>query len=64
MTKKGRKDFCIECRKETEYLLRKQNFVKTIRNKKYTFEIIFTNKNKNEWRPYLRTPSKNMLLKF
>lgn len=39
MTKKGRKDFCIECRKETEYLLRKQNFVKTIRNKKYTFEI-------------------------
>ncbi len=35
----GRKDFCIECRKETEYLLRKKEMVKTIRDKKYVFEI-------------------------
>ena len=24
MTEKGRRDFCIECRKETEYLLQKK----------------------------------------
>ena len=34
-----RKDFCTECRKETEYLLQKKEIVKTIRDKKYTFEI-------------------------
>ncbi|MCM1308946.1 MAG: DUF4065 domain-containing protein [Butyrivibrio sp.] len=34
-----RKDFCIECRKETEYLLRKKNIVKAVRDKEYTFEI-------------------------
>lgn len=39
MTEKGRKDFCIECRKETEYLLRKKDIVKTIRDKEYTFGI-------------------------
>jgi len=39
MTGKGRRDFCIECRKETEYLLQKRNIVKTIRDKEYTFEI-------------------------
>ena len=32
-------DFCIECRKETGYLLRKKNIVKTIRDKEYTFGI-------------------------
>ena len=39
MTEKGRRDFCIECRKETEYLLQKRNIVKTIRDKEYTFGI-------------------------
>lgn len=39
MTEKGRRDFCIECRKETEYLLRKKDIVKTIRDKEYTFGI-------------------------
>lgn len=39
MTEKGRRDFCIECRKETEYLLQKKDFVKKIRDKDYTFGI-------------------------
>ena len=39
MTEKGRRDFCIECRKETEYLLQKRNIVKTIKDKEYTFGI-------------------------
>lgn len=39
MTEKGRRDFCIECRKETEYLLQKKDIVKTIRDKEYTFGI-------------------------
>lgn len=39
MTETGRKDFCIECRKETEYLLQKKDFVKSIRGKDYTFGI-------------------------
>ena len=39
MTEKGRRDFCIECRKETEYLLQKKNIVKKIRDKDYTFGI-------------------------
>ena len=30
MTEKGRRDFCIECRKETEYLLQKKDIVKNI----------------------------------
>lgn len=34
-----RKDFCIACRKETEYLLQKRNIVKTIRDREYTFGI-------------------------
>ena len=34
-----RRDFCIECRKETEYLLQKKNIVKNIRDKEYTFAI-------------------------
>lgn len=39
MSEKGRRDFCIECRKQTEYLLRKRDIVKTIRDKEYTFGI-------------------------
>ncbi|WP_406038886.1 Panacea domain-containing protein [Succinimonas sp.] len=39
MTEKGRRDFCIECRKETEYLLQKRDIIKTIRGKDYTFGI-------------------------
>jgi uncharacterized phage-associated protein len=39
MTEKGRRDFCIECRKETEYFLRKKNIVKNIRDKEYIFTI-------------------------
>ena len=39
MTEKGRRDFCIECRKETEYFWRKKEIVKTIRDKDYTFGI-------------------------
>lgn len=39
MAEKGRRDFCIECRKETEYFLQKRNIVKAIRDKEYTFGI-------------------------
>ena len=39
MTEKGRRDFCIECRKETEYLLQKKDIVRNIRDRKYTFAI-------------------------
>ena len=39
MTEKGRRDFCIECRKETEYLLQKKDIVKIIRDKEYVFGI-------------------------
>lgn len=39
MTAKGRRDFCIDCRRETEYLLQKRNIVKTIKDKDYTFGI-------------------------
>lgn len=39
MEEKGRRDFCIECRKETEYLLQKKDIVKNIRDKEYTFAI-------------------------
>ena len=39
MTEKVRRDFCIECRKETEYLLQKKDIVKNIRDKEYTFAI-------------------------
>lgn len=38
MAEKGR-DFCIECRKITEYLWQKKNITKNIKNKDYTFEI-------------------------
>ena len=36
---KGRRDFCTECRKETEYLLQKKDIVRIIRDKEYTFGI-------------------------
>ncbi len=39
MTEKERKDFCTECRRETEYVLQKKNIVKTIKDKVYTFHI-------------------------
>ncbi len=34
-----RTDFCIECRRETKYLLRKKDITKTIRDKDYNFGI-------------------------
>ena len=39
MTERGRRDFCTECRKETEYILRKKDIVKNIRDKEYIFAI-------------------------
>lgn len=39
MAEQGRRDFCIECRKDTEYLLQKRDIVKNIRDKDYTFVI-------------------------
>lgn len=39
MAEKERRDYCIKCRKETEYLLQKRNIVKNIRGKEYTFVI-------------------------
>lgn len=39
MAETGRRDFCIECRRETEYFLQKKNIVKNIRDKDYTFGI-------------------------
>lgn len=39
MTEKGRRDFCIECRKETEYLLQQKDIAKTIKDKEYNFHI-------------------------
>ena len=39
MSNNNRKDFCIECRKETEYVWKKKDIVKTIRDKEYTFAI-------------------------
>ncbi|MCM1122191.1 MAG: DUF4065 domain-containing protein [Eubacterium sp.] len=39
MAEKGRRDFCIECRRETEYFLQKREIVKTIKDKDYTFSI-------------------------
>lgn len=39
MADQGRRDFCIECRKETEYLLQKKDVVRNIRGKDYFFII-------------------------
>ena len=38
MTEK-RRDFCTQCRRETEYLLQKRDIVKNIRDKDYIFRI-------------------------
>ena len=35
MRETGRRDFCIACRRETEYILRKKNIIKTIRDKHF-----------------------------
>lgn len=35
----GRKDFCIECRTETEYFLQKKDVIRMIRDKEYRFGI-------------------------
>lgn len=39
MSENVRKDFCIECRKETEYLLQKNDIIKVIRDNEYIFSI-------------------------
>lgn len=39
MEEKRRMDFCIECRKNTEYILQKKNISKTIKDKEYQFAI-------------------------
>ena len=39
MAEKVRKDFCIECRKETEYILKKKPIKKVIKDKEYDFSI-------------------------
>jgi uncharacterized phage-associated protein len=39
MAEKSRKDFCIECRRNTEYILQKKNIVKKIKEKEYTFSV-------------------------
>lgn len=35
----NQRDFCTECRRETNYTLKKIKINQTIREKKYTFEI-------------------------
>ena len=35
----NQKDFCTECRRETNYTLKKIKINRTIREKEYTFEI-------------------------
>ena len=39
MAERMRKDFCINCRKETEYLLKKGSITKRIKDKDYLFNI-------------------------
>ena len=39
MTENIRKDFCVECRKMTEYVLKTKNIKKVIREKEYSFDI-------------------------
>lgn len=39
MAENERMDFCIVCRKNTAYTLQKQNIIKTIKDKAYTFQI-------------------------
>lgn len=39
MAGKKRHDFCIECRKETEYALQRKSITKTIKDREYQFDI-------------------------
>lgn len=39
MKGKERKDFCITCRKDTEYILKKQKVIRVIKDKEYQFFI-------------------------
>ena len=39
MTDMVRRDFCIECRKETEYFLQKKVVIRTIKDKEYSFGV-------------------------
>lgn len=39
MAERGRMDFCIECRKDTAYILQKRPVIKTIKEKEYSFNI-------------------------
>ncbi|MDE7067536.1 MAG: DUF4065 domain-containing protein, partial [Schaedlerella arabinosiphila] len=39
MAEKRRMDFCVECRKDTEYILQRKTITKTIRDKDYQFAI-------------------------
>ena len=39
MKHKERKDFCITCRKDTEYVLKKQTVIRVIKDKEYQFSI-------------------------
>ncbi len=39
MSETRKRDFCIECRRETEYILKKKNIVKVIKDKEYVFQI-------------------------
>ena len=41
MTMNRRTDFCMECRKDTAYTLRKRNISKTIKDKEYIFSITY-----------------------
>ena len=41
MAGKEKKDFCIECRKETEYILKKKPITKVIKDKEYNFIITY-----------------------
>ena len=39
MATKERMDFCINCRKDTKYVLQKKTITKTIKDKEYSFDI-------------------------
>ena len=39
MKRKERKDFCITCRRDTEYVLKKQKVIRVIKDKEYQFSI-------------------------
>ena len=39
MAEKRRMDVCVECRKDTDYVLQKKTITKTIRDKAYQFVI-------------------------